>query len=51
MAGAGVRDEQELLVLEPLAGSAVGGPVLLVLLQLLQALEHDDQRPAPPTSQ
>ena len=40
----GAREEEELLVLEPLAGRAVGGPVLLILLELLEPLEHDDQR-------
>ena len=33
-------------MLEPLAGGSVGGPVLLVLLELLQALHHHDQSAA-----
>jgi len=33
-------------MLEPLAGRAIGCPVLLVLLELLEPLEHDDQRAA-----
>src|SRR3954470_20266659 len=30
-------------MLEPLAGRAIRGPVLLVLLELLEALEHEDE--------
>src|SRR5215211_1072689 len=40
----GATEEEELLMLEPLARGAVGGPVLLILLELLQPLEDDDQR-------
>ena len=46
--GPGAREEEELLVLEPLAGRPVGRPVLLILLELLESLEDDDQRPAAP---
>src|ERR671913_281952 len=42
--GSRARGEEVLLMLEPLAGRAVGCPVLLVLLELLKPLEHDDQR-------
>src|SRR5918994_7844880 len=41
-----MRDPEVLLMLEPLAGRAIGCPVLLVLLELLEPLEHDDQRAA-----
>jgi len=34
---AGAREEQEFLVFEPLAGGPIGGPVLLLLLELLEA--------------
>src|SRR3954452_4752011 len=40
----GAGGEEELLVLEALAGRAIGGPVLLVLLELLESFEDHDQR-------